>query len=265
VRLNAQAAARSGLRQLGIADHGPAMRWGLGVESLETFETIRRDIRDINEVSGTYRGLSVLLGCEANIIDFEGNLDIPPWLQNDLDVVLAGFHVQIRPRSLTQGMRYLVDRALSGMSSYVAKRERIRNTDVVTAALINNKIDILTHPGLRINIDTAELAKVSVQTGTLLEINCHHDDAMLAFVKVAARCGARFVISSDAHNPDQIGQYERGLEVARKAGLCSEQIVNVIAKGEDPEPKLARFRPSTHLAGSAKKRSDMSKDLHEYK
>lgn len=240
--MNAQAAAKSGLRQLGIADHGPAMRWGLGVESLETFETLRRAI---NEVSGTYNGLSVLRGCEANIIDFEGALDIPHHLQNDLDIVLAGFHVQIRPRSLMQGISFLAVGTLSGMSRYVEKRERIRNTNAVTAALHNNRIDILTHPGLHINIDTAELARVSVRTGTLLEINCHHADDMLDYVKIAARCGAHFVISSDAHNPDHIGKYERGLEIARKAGLSSEQIMNVIIKGEDPEPKLARFRQKT--------------------
>jgi len=241
--MNAQAAANAGLRQLGIADHGPAMRWGLGVESLDTFETIRSAI---NQVNGTYSGLTILRGCEANIIDFEGNLDIPPDLQNDLDIVLAGFHVQIRPRSLIQGMDFLVVGILSGMSGYVEKRERIRNTDTVIAALYNNKIDILTHPGLHINIDTAELARASIQTGTLLEINCHHADETLAFVKFAARHGAHFVISSDAHNPDHIGKYERGLEIARDAGLCSEQILNVIITGEDPKPKLARFDPGKY-------------------
>ena len=193
--MNAQAAAEAGLRQLGIADHGPAMRWGLGVESLDTFETIRSAI---NQVNGAYSGLTILRGCEANIIDFEGNLDIPPYLQYDLDIVLAGFHVQIRPRSAVQGMSFMVVDMLSGMSGYVAKRERSRNTDTVIAALFNNRIDILTHPGLHINIDTAELTKASIQTGTLLEINCHHADEMLAFVKFAARQGAYFVISSDA-------------------------------------------------------------------
>lgn len=241
--MNARAAAKAGLRQLGIADHGPAMRWGLGVESLDTFESIRSAI---NRVQDTYSGLTILRGCEANIIDFEGNLDIPPDLQDDLDIVLAGFHVQIKPRSLVQGMNFLLVGMLSGMSGYVEKQERIRNTDTVIAALYNNRIDILTHPGLNINIDTAELAKASIQTGTLLEINCHHADKMLAFVKVAARYGAHFVISSDAHNPDHIGKYERGLEIAEEAGLCSEQLLNVIIKGEeDPEPKLARLTQKT--------------------
>lgn len=251
--MNAEAAANAGLRQLGIADHGPAMRWGLGVESLDAFETIRSAI---NQVNGIYSGLTILRGCEGNIIDFEGTLDIPPYLQSDLDIVLAGFHVQIRPRSAVQGLSFLVVGMLSSLSGYVEKRERIRNTDAVIAALYNNRIDILTHPGLHINIDTAELAKASIQTGTLLEINCHHAEEMRAFVKVAARHGAHFVISSDAHNPEHIGQYERGLEIAEGAGLCSEQIMNVIVKGEDPKPKLARFDPDTHLPGYSKKRRD---------
>jgi putative hydrolase len=256
VRMNAQAASDAGLRQLAIADHGPAMRWGLGVESLEEFETIRNAIDKVN-CQNQSGGLTVLRGCEANIIDFQGTLDIPPYLQHDLDIVLAGFHVQIRPRSFVQGLSYLSAIALSAMSSHVEKKERIRNTDAVCSALYNNCIDILTHPGLHINIDTAELAKASVQTGTLLEINCHHADEMLPFVKVAARHGARFVISSDAHHPDHIGKYERGLAIAREAGLCSEQIMNVIIKGEDPEPKLARFsRRFSPLPDSSKKRSD---------
>lgn len=231
VRQNAQAAHRQGLTQVGIADHGPATAWGLGVDSLETFREIRREV---DECSRTYDDLEVLLGCEANIIDYEGHLDVPMRVQKELDIVLAGFHRLIRPRSLVEGFDFLVSEALAGRSEAVRRRARTQNTKAVVEALYRNDIDILTHPGLNIDIDTFELARAAQKTDTCLEINCHHAEDLLEFVKIASRGGARFSIDTDAHSPDNVGRLDDGVRVAEQAGLGPEQLLNVCDSGQIP-------------------------------
>lgn len=224
VRQNAEAAYQRGLREVGIADHGPATRWGLGVESIETYRRIRREVDECNEA---YGGMKVLLGCEANLIDYEGHLDVPLSAQKNLDKVLAGFHRMIRPKHALQGIDFVAFDALAGWSGPARRRSRTTNTKAVIEALYRNRIDILTHPGLNIRIDTAELAKASVKTGTSLEINCHHARDLLDFVRVAAAQGAQFVIDSDAHHPSGVGRLDHGIDIAERAGLTPDQIANV--------------------------------------
>lgn len=224
VRQNVEAAHRRGLREVGIADHGPATRWGLGVESIDSYRQIRREVDECHEA---YGGVKVMLGCEANLIDYEGHLDVPLSVQRQLDKVLAGFHRMVRPRSALQGLGFLVTDVLAGLTEPARRRSRNTNTKAVIEALYRNRIDILTHPGLNIRIDTAELAKASVKTETCLEINCHHARDLLGFVRVAAAKGARFVIDSDAHHPAGVGRLDDGIDIAVKAGLALDQIANV--------------------------------------
>lgn len=224
VRQNVEAAWRAGLREVGLSDHGPAIRWGLGTESIEALVAIRREVEECTE---TYGCVKALLSCEANIIDEEGHLDVPLPVQHELDMVLAGFHRMIRPRSTWQGLRFAASEILGPFSPALARRQRVRNTKTVIEALYLNDIDILTHPGLHIDIDTIELAQASIKTETCLEINCHHAHEMGDFVKTAARAGAYFAVDSDAHSPGDVGRLQEGLNVAELAGLGPGQLLNV--------------------------------------
>ena len=51
------------------------------------------------------------------------------------------------------------------------------------------------------------------------------------YVRIAMREGASFVISSDAHHPSKVGDFETGIQIAMEAGLSPDRIVNAgIAK-----------------------------------
>ena len=221
---NARAAKQQGLEVVGIADHGPA-NWGHWARTeLQVFERIMAEARSVEkEISG----LRVLAGCEANIISFQGELDLPHELQRKLDQVLAGFHTTIIPQKVQEGVRFFKGRTLGVFSPGLKRRARNENTKAMVAAVYNNDIDIITHPGLKISIDTPELARACAKTGTALEINAKHGVKSVAFVKAAAHEGARFAIGSDAHRPDRVGRVENGVMAARAAGLEPDQIINV--------------------------------------
>jgi putative hydrolase len=225
---NARVAWKAGLETLGIADHGPA-NWGhLGLTNLTTFEKIMVETKEVEQALPE---LKILAGVEANIISYDGDLDIPLTLQRRLDQVLAGFHLTIFPKQPSEGVKYATQLALGAMSPRWRRKARNDNTKAVVEAVYHNEIDIITHPGLGISIDTPELARACVKTNTALEINSKHGAGTVAFIKAAAHEGVLFAIGSDAHQPRQVGQLEPGIRAAQAAGLHADQIINVIEIG----------------------------------
>jgi putative hydrolase len=222
---NARAARQAGLETVGIADHGPA-NWGhFNLTNLTTFEQIMVETK---AVEAALPALKVLAGVEANIISYDGDLDIPHDLQRKLDQVLAGFHLTIFPKQLGDGIKYCGRLALGKLSPVWRRKARNDNTKAVVEAVYRNQIDIITHPGLKISIDTPELARACARTDTALEINSKHGAETVAFIKAAAPEGVRFAIGSDAHEPRQVGRLQAGIRAAQAAGLPAEQIINVV-------------------------------------
>ncbi|HOJ78163.1 MAG TPA: PHP domain-containing protein [Bacillota bacterium] len=225
---NVIAAKQRGLEEIGIADHGPA-NWGhVATSGLEAFEQI---IAETEKIRQEISGIKILAGTEANIISYKGELDIPLELQRKLDQVLAGFHVTVHPKTFNDGFRYVSEWALSKLSPSIRRKARNNNTKAIVEAVYNNEIDIITHPGLNISIDTVELARACVQNNTVLEINSKHGIKSIEFIKTAAREGVKFAIGSDAHTPEKVGHLEEGLKAAQVAGLTLEQLINVREEG----------------------------------
>ena len=113
------------------------------------------------------------------------------------------------------------------LSPSLKRKARTENTKAIVAAVYTNEIDIITHPGLHISIDTPELARACVKKETALEINARHGIKSVAFVQAAAKEGVKFAIGSDAHNPKQVGRLEAGVKAAQLAGLTPDQVINV--------------------------------------
>lgn len=223
IRDNAVAAREKGLEAVGIADHGPA-NWGhIATISLKAFDQI---IEEVKTVQNEFDDLKILAGTEANIVSYQGELDVPQELQRKLDQVLAGFHITIHPKTLEDGVKFLTQWTLGRLSKQLKMKARNDNTKAIVAAVYNNKIDIITHPGLNISIDTPELARACVKNNTALEINAGHGVKSIDFVRAAAREGVKFAIGSDAHEPENVGRLEAGVKAARLAGLTPDQIIN---------------------------------------
>ncbi|NPV53995.1 MAG: PHP domain-containing protein [Firmicutes bacterium] len=229
---NVIAAIEAGLEEVAITDHGPANIFSIGMRGLGAFEAIRRDVEACR---ARYPHIKVLLGVEANIVGLDGSLDVPDAILEGLDKVLAGHHLLVRGK--TPGDAWgivgrnvvirLCPRRLQHLCADLPRRARIANTDALVRAVTARRIDIVTHPGLEVSIDTRELARACVQMGTALEINAKHAGESLDFVRVAAGEGAKFVLSSDAHRPEDVGRLGPALEIARCAGLGPDMILNV--------------------------------------
>ncbi|WP_018247918.1 PHP domain-containing protein [Orenia marismortui] len=226
IRENIEAAIEKGLKEIAIADHGPASQGltKLGVKDAATLLEIKKEVEKYDKF---YPEIKVLSAVEANIINIDGDLDVPRFILKELDKVLVGFHLYIRPSSWKDGINIIFNNAI--MSRLNLKQEEIRykNTDILIKSLNKYKIDIITHPGYRVNIDTSTLAKAAVKRGTHLEINESHMHTTEEYLRIAVSEGAKFSLGSDAHAPEQVGCVDNSLDLATKAGLTRDDIINV--------------------------------------
>lgn len=204
----AVAAAEKGLTYLGLCEHGPNMP---GAPHYYYFGNLR-------VVPPQIAGVNILAGVEANIINCDGELDLPTRILARLPWVLAGFHS---------------DAGYSGGSLE-------ENTQAAIKVLANPLVDGLVHPGNpTYPLDYEQVVSVAAELGKAIEIN----NASLTVVRqgslenctliarLAAKLRAPVLISSDAHFADDIGKLDAALALARKCGISDDQIINLTAEG----------------------------------
>lgn len=222
IKENVDMAIKKGLREIAISDHGPRhLLYGIKLKDLDK---MRKEIDDINIST---EKIKVKLGLEANIISIDGKLDVDEAMRSKLDILLAGYHFGALPDNLIEGFKIHGRNLLAKYFTTVDRKARVINTQAVVEAIYKNKIDILTHPGAKANIDTREVARAAAARGTALEINSSHGYLTVEYIKVAMKEGVKFAISSDAHSPNKVGSVESGIERALAAGLPLSQIINV--------------------------------------
>lgn len=222
VEENVQAAIKRGLREVAITDHGPANLL-VGIKSAQTLDKIRREIDICRE---KYPEIKILLGVEANIVSSQGDIDIPLHYIKKLDLLLAGLHTGIITRDFRSGVDLIAKNWISRYSRGMDKKVRYINTLALIRAVERFPIDVVVHPGLKLNIATPILAEVCLRRGTALEINNSHGEKTFEFVKSAAETGVKFVINSDAHSPEAVGRLEAGKKIARELNLEPSRIIN---------------------------------------
>ena len=220
---NVMAAKRKGLTEIAITDHG-IRHLTFGVRK-KNIVKMRQEIDNINEHC---EGVKVLLGMECNIISTEGDIDMNDDIRKHLDILLVGYHMMVIPKSLRDAWNIYGLNYLDKFFSYNTEKVKEKNTIAIAKAIEKHKIDIITHPGARIPIDTTYVAQIAAKAGTALEINSHSSAMTAEHVKAAAKYGVQFVIDSDAHRPEDVGRLDNGLKIALEAGLDSNQIINAI-------------------------------------
>ncbi|UNC90787.1 PHP domain-containing protein [Candidatus Contubernalis alkaliaceticus] len=219
---NVRAAIKRGLQEVAITDHGPANIL-VGIKSAKTLDKIQSEIEICQK---KYPEIKILLGVEANIVSIDGDIDIPSPYIKKLDILLAGLHTGIISRDLKSGVNLIAKNWLSRFIDSLGAKMRYINTLAVIRAVERFPIDVVVHPGLKLNINTHVLAEVCSRRGTALEINSSHGQKSSNFVKSAAETKVKFVINSDAHSPEEVGRLEEGEKIARELKLDPARIIN---------------------------------------
>ena len=220
---NVLEARRKGLASVAITDHGPG-HFGYGFR--------RRDIpemrRDIDEMNKKYDDIKVYMSVEANIINPSGMLDVKPEEFKYYDFVIAGYHFGTLGENPASSL-VLHARNLAGTRTHHFSDALIeKNTQMVVASLRANRIRTLTHPGDKGKVDLDAVFKACEETGTWLEISNRHKQLTVEEIRMAMKYNVQFILGSDAHVPQKVGECDIALARVREAGLEPERIVNLI-------------------------------------
>lgn len=219
---NVRAAIDRGLEELGITDHGPR-NIGVGVKDDDTYLKIRETVKNLNNGCSE---ITVKVGAEADIIDAGGMIDISAKVAKDLDILIVGLHPYIWPATLEGIWSVVGINQLAKLSRSMREKARVVNTKALKEAVSSFDVDFISHPDLKMPVDIAELAAACAKRDTALEINTGHHYDKEELVRIASKKGVDFVVSSDAHFPQTVGELSEGVALLEKFNIPVERVVN---------------------------------------
>jgi len=201
----AAAAQRLGYSYIAITDHSKALAMSNGLDENGALAHAAR----IRALNGRFGELTLLAGIECDILA-DGTLDLAGDCLAQLDIVIASVH-----------------------SHY--GQDETQTTDRILRAIECPWVDVLGHPMSRrllqrepLKVNFEQTVSAAVARGVAFEINSQPDrlDLSDALARVAHERGATIVISTDAHSTLALGNVRWGVQVARRAWLTPEAILN---------------------------------------
>lgn len=219
---NAAAAYAKGLKRVAITDHGPG-HFLFGVDR----KRVREIRQEVDRVNALYEGkdFEVLLGMEANVTGYGGQWDLSDRILSMLDIVVCGFHFGARTDTWGDAWRLFVENpVLSRFSKSMQERLRDQNTEALIRLVERYPITFLSHPGDKVPVHVVPLAEACAKAGTMMEINSSHAQLDIESIRSALRTPVRFIINSDAHSPERVGELAAGIERAKAAGVPCNRI-----------------------------------------
>jgi putative hydrolase len=194
-------AKTNGIKMFAVTDHAPAME---GAPTWLYFWNLKA-------VPEEMHGVKIVKGVEANIVDFNGKLDLSDIVLANLDFVIASLHdVIIEPSTVED------------------------NTAAFVKALENPFVDAIGHPGnpkFQVNID--EVVRAAKEFNKLIEINNHSfyvrsgcEENCHEFARKCKEKGVRIVCGSDAHVSFGIGKFENVYNLLDEVGMPEELVLN---------------------------------------
>jgi DNA polymerase (family 10) len=211
----AEAALALGYEYLAITDHSKSQAIANGL----TAERLLKHVKEIHKVGSRLKGITLLAGCEVDILA-DGRLDFEDEVLAELDFVVASPHVAL-------------------------KQDEGKATDRLLRAIQNRYVNVIGHPtGRLINkrdglaLDFAKIFAAAAANGTALEINAGYPrlDLNDTASRAALAAGCTLSIDTDAHSTDELSSIDFGIDVARRAWATPQQVLNCM-----PVAKLKQF------------------------
>ena len=214
---NVVAAIKAGLKEIAITDHGPRhVTAGVKIKRLPEF------FAEADRLGEKYPQIKIFTGIEANFLSPRGETDVPEEYADKFDVIICGYHKVIKPLKAGD-----VGFFLGNLFSKNSKRTLVRNTDAYINAIEKNEIDIISHPNHDCRIDLRAVGEAAAAKGTLLELNGKRISMTTDDLIMLADLGCRFIMDSDAHSPEKVGNVSIQTDAYEKSGLPPSLVVNL--------------------------------------
>lgn len=195
------------MKVIGISDHGP---------DSSTTLTDQIYFKELKRIPDVINGIRVLKGTEANIITWDGGIDIKDKIVERLDYVMAGMHFS---------------------SPYKDGGLKI-NTQSMINVIKSGKVDIITHPfnTKKLKLDMAKISQAACDHQVLLEMNlsyCSEEDMtpelldnLKVMIGVVKKNKKKVIVNSDSHNIWELGDDRPLQKYKKQIGLADDLIIN---------------------------------------
>ncbi len=213
------AADKIGLQQVGISDHG--MRHTCRGTNRNRITRLRQQI---DKIGGKYK-VQPLVSIEANIYASDGRIDIREEDRHLFDYIVAGYHKAPWPANLKEMFSYNIPAIFANFRQYT-NAQRDKYTKTIVAAIKNGRFNILSHLNYGIPAYVTEVGKAALDYNVLLELNGKRinmtDDEILTLYDM----GVTFIVNSDGHSPDRIGDMSVPMALVERLGLDKNRLAN---------------------------------------
>lgn len=210
---NVLAAYGKGIKYYGFSEHGPAEPGGPHPYFFANLKTLPK----------SYEDMQILIGCEANIIDLNGGLDLEEDVLASMDYVIASMHPPCVPKTTIKGY-----------------------TDTVICAMQKPYVKIIGHPDdARMPLEYERVVKAAKEYNVLLEVNnssLHPNsfrlgarENVLQYLELCKQYEVSVILGSDSHFSSQIGDFFFAEEALSAVNFPKELVVN------DDIEKLNKF------------------------
>ncbi|HIV85383.1 MAG TPA: phosphatase [Candidatus Monoglobus merdigallinarum] len=198
---NMRCASERGLEAVCMTNHAPAMP---DSPHLWHFTTMY-------ELPDYIEGVRLLKGCEANVMDPGGRLDMDDGYLKKMDVVVASIHPPCYDGS--------------GLDDH---------TETWINVLKNPYVNIIGHSGdPRYPYDIDKVVRCAKEYNKCIELNNHSHSVRVKSIKncemIARKCmevGCFVAVSSDAHTPFDVGNFDEVKKMLRQIGFPKKLIIN---------------------------------------
>jgi DNA polymerase (family X) len=219
----AEAAHALGYEYIAITDHSKALAMANGLDEARAV-AFAKQVRELNR-SGSL-GIHILSGLECDIRR-DGGMDLAEDALAELDIVVASVHshMNLEPSEMT---------------------------DRMLRALESPNIRILGHPTGRILMhrdaypfDFERVATEAARRKVYLEVNASPErlDLGSALIRTAKSLGAKFAISTDAHQTKHLGfNMPFGVITARRGWLEPGDILNTLSLKQLHEANIVKTK-----------------------
>jgi len=200
-----------GYEYLVISDHSVSNLYGKGLNE----ERIIEKFEQIKCLKAKTKFLKILMGGEVDIRSV-GKMDYDDHILEKMDIVLGSMH-----------------------SNYTNSLEE--NTLRLISAIENNNVDMIAHPtgivfGARAPylLDMERNIVAAAINGKALEINSYflRLDLNENYARKVKENGGKIAINTDSHRLNNLDMIKLGIDVARRAGLEKEDVINTMPLDE---------------------------------
>lgn len=225
---NAMVAKSKGLKELAITDHGFSHKtFGLKRSQIDNL------IMDIDKAKKA-TGVNILLGIEENFLSLDGKIGLYKRDLDFLQIVNVGYHKLARPCSAKDYFKLF----LPNNMHFYTKAQIERNTLCVLKAIETQPINIITHLGVGMPVNLAEIARLAREKNVFIELNGKRIAFNGADIETLLKYDTQFILNSDAHKPEKVGDVRNGMNYVIKYNIPEKNIVNL---GKRPNFRDIKF------------------------